>query len=83
MSLTKKFSERYFMEKEMENCVNSGANEAEIARKEFRRKRLERDVCKELNALRLLNGAFSGAVVRKNWRKWKMILEHVKEEIYE
>ena len=81
MSFTKKFKEMQNFEKDMEMRVNTGEKECVIARDilaDKRSKRLKRNVRNEIQALHLLNGAIKGAVTRKNWGSWKMILEQVK-----
>lgn len=86
MSFTRKFKEMQSVEREMEMRVNTGEEEYVIARNilaQKRSKRLKRDVRKELPALQRLSGAIKGAVTRKNWRIWKMILEQVKVDMDE
>ena len=86
MSFTSKFKEMHAMQEIQEKRVNSGEEEYVIARKilaEKRLKRLKRDVRKELPALQRLSGAIKGAVTRKNWPIWKMILEQVKVDMDE
>ena len=86
MSFTKKFKEMQNFEKDMEMRVNTGEKECVIARDilaDKRSKRLKRNVRNEILALHLLNGAIKGAVTRKNWGSWKMILEQVKVDMDE
>jgi len=86
MSFTKKFKEMQNFEKDMEMRVNTGEKECVIARDilaDKRSKRLKRNVRNEIQALHLLNGAIKGAVTRKNWGSWKMILEQVKVDMDE
>ena len=86
MSFTSKFKEMHAMREIQEKRVNSGEEECVIARKilaQKRLKRLKRDVRKELPALHRLSGAIKGAVTRKNWPIWKMILEQVKVDMDE
>lgn len=86
MSFTRKFKEMQSVEREMEMRVNTGEEECVIARNilaQKRSKRLKRDVRKELPALHRLSGAIKGAVTRKNWPIWKMILEQVKVDMDE
>ena len=86
MSFTSKFKKMHAMQEIQEKRVNSGEEECVIARKilaEKRLKRLKRDVQKELPALHRLSGAIKGAVTRKNWPIWKMILEQVKVDMDE
>ena len=84
MYLAKRFSEE---QREITERVKSGADEAVLVRDESekltRRERIKRDVGKELRALRTLGGAMKGAVTRRNWRLWSVILEQVKVEVYE
>lgn len=86
MSFTRKFKEMQAFEKDMEMRVNTGEKECVIARdilSDKRSKRLKRNVRKEISALHRLNGAIKGAVTRKNWVVWEMILEQVKVDMDE
>ena len=80
MYLAQKFSKE--QERMMER-VKSGADEARVVRCEVRKKRLKRNIGKELRALSILDGAIKGAATRRNWNWWTSILEAVKEEVYE
>lgn len=82
MIFTRKFKEM----QEMEMRVNTGEKECVIARDilaDKREERLKRNVRNEIPALHRLNGAIKGAVTRKSWPIWKMILEQVKVDMDE